>query len=39
MTLHKVISDDSMSAMDEISKVLGNEAVILSTKKVMAKLK
>ena len=31
MTLHKVISDDSMSAMDEISKVLGNEAVILSS--------
>ena len=34
MTQHKVISDDSFSAMDEISKVLGNEAVILSTKKV-----
>ena len=39
MTLHKVISDDSMSAMDEISKVLGNEAVILSTKKLNGKIK
>ena len=39
MTQHKVISDDSFSAMDEISKVLGNEAVILSTKKVGIKLK
>ena len=38
MTLHKVISDDSMSAMDEISKVLGNEAVILSTKKSNGKI-
>ena len=38
MTLHKVISDDSMSAMDEISKVLGNEAVILSTKKNNGKI-
>ena len=38
MTLHKVISDDSMSAMDEISKVLGNEAVILSTKKLNGKI-
>ena len=34
MTQHKVISDDSFSAMDEISKVLGKDAVILSTKKV-----
>ena len=38
MTLHKVISEDSMSAMDEISKVLGNEAVILSTKKNNGKI-
>ena len=29
MTQHRVISEDSMSAMDEISKVLGNDAVIL----------
>ncbi len=34
MTQHKVISEDSFSAMDEISKVLGKDAVILSTKKV-----
>ncbi len=38
MTQHKVISEDSMTAMDEISKVLGNEAVILSTKKSNGKI-
>ena len=38
MTQHKVIADDSLSAMDEISKVLGNEAVILSTKKNNGKI-
>jgi flagellar biosynthesis GTPase FlhF len=34
MTQHKVLSDDSMTAMDEISRVLGQDAVILSTKKI-----
>ena len=38
MTQHRVISEDSMSAMDEISKVLGNDAVILSTKKNNGKI-
>ncbi len=38
MTQHKVISDDSMSAMDEISKVLGKDAVIISTKKNNGKI-
>ena len=38
MTQHKVISDDSMTAMDEISRVLGQDAVILSTKKVGEKI-
>ena len=38
MTQHKVISEDSMTAMDEISKVLGKEAVILSTKKSNGKI-
>ena len=38
MTQHKVISEDSLSAMDEISKVLGKEAVILSTKKINGKI-
>ena len=38
MTQHKVISEDSLSAMDEISKVLGNDAVILSTKKLNGKI-
>ena len=33
MTQHKVLSDDSMTAMDEIARVLGQDAVILSTKK------
>ena len=31
MTQHKVLSDDSMTAMDEIARVLGQDAVILST--------
>ena len=34
MTQHRVIAEDSLSAMDEISKVLGNDAVILETKKI-----
>ena len=38
MTQHKVISEDSLSAMDEISKVLGKDAVILSTKKLNGKI-
>ena len=38
MTQHKVLSDDSMSAMDEISRVLGQDAVILSTKKIGEKI-
>ena len=38
MTQHKVLSDDSMSAMDEIAKVLGQDAVILSTKKIGEKI-
>jgi len=38
MTQHKVIAEDSLSAMDEISKVLGKEAVILKTKKVNGKI-
>ncbi len=38
MTQHKVISEDSLSAMEEISKVLGKEAVILSTKKINGKI-
>ena len=38
MTQHKVIAEDSLSAMDEISKVLGNEAVILNTKKINGKI-
>ena len=38
MTQHKVISEDSMTAMDEISKILGKEAVILSTKKSNGKI-
>ena len=38
MTQHKVIADDSLSAMDEISKVLGNDAVILNTQKVNGKI-
>ena len=37
MTQHKVLSDDSMTAMDEISRVLGQDAVILSTKKNRSK--
>ncbi len=38
MTQHKVISEDSLSAMDEISKVLGKDAVILKTAKVNGKI-
>ena len=38
MTQHKVLSDDSMTAMDEISRVLGQDAVILSTKKIGQKI-
>ena len=38
MTQHKVISEDSLSAMDEISKVLGKDAVILKTTKVNGKI-
>ena len=34
MTQHKVIAEDSLSAMDEISRVLGKDAVILDTKKI-----
>ena len=38
MTQHKVIAEDILSAMDEISKVLGKDAVILKTKKVNGKI-
>ncbi len=38
MTQHKVLSDDSMTAMDEIARVLGHDAVILSTKKIGEKI-
>ena len=38
MTQHKVIAEDSLSAMDEISRVLGKEAVILNTQKVNGKI-
>ena len=38
MTQHKVIAEDSLSAMDEISKVLGKDAVILKTTKVNGKI-
>ena len=38
MTQHKVLSDDSMTAMDEIAKVLGQDAVILSTRKIGEKI-
>ena len=38
MTQHKVIADDSLSAMDEITKVLGKDAVILNTHKVNGKI-
>ena len=38
MTHHKVVADDSLSAMDEISRVLGKEAVILKTEKVNGKI-
>ena len=38
MTQHKVLSDDSMTAMDEIARVLGQDAVILSTKKIGKKI-
>ena len=35
MTQHKVIAEDSLSAMDEISKILGKDAVILKTNTVI----
>ena len=38
MTQHKVIAEDSLSAMDEISKILGKNAVILETNKVNGKI-
>ena len=38
MTQHKVTADDSLSAMDEISRVLGKEAVIIKTQKVNGKI-
>ena len=38
MTQHKVIAEDSLSAMDQISKVLGKDAVILETNKVNGKI-
>ena len=38
MTQHKVIAEDSLSAMDEISRVLGKDAVILHTKKINGKI-
>ena len=38
MTQHKVVADDSLWAMDEISKVLGKEAVILKTQKVNGRI-
>ena len=38
MTQHKVIAEDSLSAMDEISRVLGKEAVILKTEKINGKI-
>ena len=38
MTHHKVIAEDSLSAMDEISRVLGKDAVILDTKKINGRI-
>ena len=38
MTQHKVIADDSLSAMDEISRILGKDAVILKTQKINGKI-
>ena len=38
MTQHKVVADDSFSAMDEISRVLGEDAVILKTQKINGKI-
>ncbi len=38
MTQHKVIAEDSLSAMDQISKVLGKDAVILETKRINGKI-
>jgi flagellar biosynthesis GTPase FlhF len=38
MTQHRVIAEDSLSAMDQISKALGKDAVILETKKVNGKI-
>ena len=38
MTQHKVVAEDSLSAMDEISRELGKDAVILNTQKVNGKI-
>ena len=38
MTQHRVIAEDSLSAMDQISKILGKDAVILETNKVNGKI-
>ena len=38
MTQHKVVAEDSLSAMDEISRVLGKDAVILKTQKINGKI-
>ena len=38
MTQHKVVADDSLTAMDEISRVLGKDAVILKTQKINGKI-
>ena len=38
MTQHKVTAEDSLSAMDEISRVLGKDAVILDTKKINGRI-
>ena len=38
MTQHRVIAEDSLSAMDQISKALGKDAVILETNKVNGKI-
>ena len=38
MTQHRVVAEDSLSAMDQISKILGKDAVILETNKVNGKI-
>ena len=38
MTQHKVVADDSLSAMDEISRVLGKDAVKKKKKKINGKI-